>query len=865
MIQQVGKYVLKSELGKGAMGSVWLSEHPGLAIPVAVKILDPALAAEDPDYMDRFIKEGKLAASINHQNVVRIIDAGQDGDLLYLVMELIDGADAKQLVEHRGPLPLEEVLELAICTAEALKEAHSKGIVHRDIKPDNILVTSDGKIKVADLGIAKQVNDDYGTTMAGTTIGTPYYIAPEQAMDSSTVDRRCDIYALGGTLYHLLTGTVPFTGPSAMSILMKHTQEELQYPKERRADLPDSICSVICKMMEKDPDDRYQNCSELLKDLRAVKNKKPTSTSKKKKQLKAPAKKRLTMNNLDKDLADLSSTGKSIKKNVRKKKTSSSVPVIGAVIILLAITGFAIFKNRPVNKNTKTAASEENSAKAQKSDEKKENSTVETQSQIKVLNTPHPYYLEKEKSALLQWEDNWTLFVEFNGTKGTIAGKAIARKWVKNSKALYIDTNGKLAYVLGMGGSIKTSKIVNDGKYHMALLVCKNGKLSFYIDGELSAAKNIFAKDEKEFQIKIGAGSKASYDFNGHIKRVAFWNVAASDSKLKHFLNGRFDISQVPFYYENNIVKEAVKQNGDLAKQLLQSLRRDNPNVKIDDHRIKLSGNDLSVNLNDLNIKNISSLKGMPVKQLHLMRTQVDDFAILKELPTVELDLSMLKSTISLKNLNNKSLRWLRLMQCNLEDIYEFKKFDLYYLAIKQHPLITRTIQHMNLYRLDMDNAELQILFENLNKNSLKELKIHIGRGVKDISKLKGFNLKVFHLTESPCEDLSVLKGMPLEDVALMGTNAADLSPLKGAPLKSLILNHRCKDLSILKSFKQLQEIAIAENHWTAEIEFLRNTNVKIEGYSRKREHWWLSWGMFRKLNSRQFWEEFDKKKGSNK
>ena len=273
MIQQVDKYALEAELGKGAMGSVWLSRHPGLNIPVAVKILDPALAAEDPDYEDRFIKEGRLAASINHQNVVRVIDAGNDNGTYYLIMELIDGADAKQLLEQRGALPVEEVLELAICITEALSAAHNIGIIHRDIKPDNILVTSHGFVKLADLGIAKQLSDDYGTTLAGTTMGTPYYIAPEQAMDSSTVDGRCDIYALGGTLYHLLTGTVPFSGPSSMAILMAHTNEPLQHPQERKADLPDNICAVVCKMMEKDPDDRYQNCAELLKDLEVVKNK----------------------------------------------------------------------------------------------------------------------------------------------------------------------------------------------------------------------------------------------------------------------------------------------------------------------------------------------------------------------------------------------------------------------------------------------------------------------------------------------------------------------------------------------------------------------------------------------------------------
>ena len=275
---------------------------------------------------------------------------------------------------------------------------------------------------------------------------------------------------------------------------------------------------------------------------------------------------------------------------------------------------------------------------------------------------------------------------------------------------------------------------------------------------------------------------------------------------------------------------------------------------------MNLKDNGLSLNLGDSNVKNISSLSKYPITFLNLMRTKVEDFSPLKNLPTRELDLSMIRTPISLKDLNHKTLRRLRLMQCNLKDIEKFTKFDLQYLAIKQHPLITKSLRHMKLYRLDMDNARLQILFDNINKTSLKELKLHMAKGVKNLSALRGFKLEVFHMTESPCTDLSPLKGMPLEDVALMGTHATDLSPLVGAPIKSLILNHQCKDLSLLKSFPKLSRLAISESQMTPEIEFLRKTKVKIEKYDRKKEHWWLSWGMYRKLNTKQFWEDYDKK-----
>ena len=588
MIQQVGKYVLKSELGKGAMGSVWLSEHPGLAIPVAVKILDPALAAEDPDYMDRFIKEGKIAASINHQNVVRIIDAGQDGAIFYLVMEYIEGADAKELVEARGALPVAEVLELAICTAEALQKAHEAGIVHRDIKPDNILVTTEGKVKLADLGIAKQLNDDYGTTMAGTTIGTPYYIAPEQAMDSSTVDTRCDIYALGGTLYHLLTGSVPFTGPSAMAILMKHTQEELQHPKERRPDLPSNICNVVCKMMEKHPDDRYQSCQDLLKDLYAVKNKKSTSASKKKKHLKAPAKKRVTMSNLDKDLGDMSSSSKSSRKaHVQKKKKSSKAPIIACVVFLLLLTcGFIFFNPSSDNKSQKTTSDSDAKAPVSKVEKNEDKPKTEVSGNIKIINQSYPFILDTKRSQQLQWRKTWSLLVEFKGKGGPIVSKSPQDKWNDKAKGLFIGTKGYLVYGVGNGNFLSTFKLVNDDKYHRVFLNCNAGKVSIYVDGEYKGTKTLFADDNEDFKLKIGtSGLSNKNTFNGEVKRLAFWNDPRPSSRLEKINKGKFDINRADFYYEheyNDLKIDTASKN--ISEQIIDDLIKDKPRLKSQSH-----------------------------------------------------------------------------------------------------------------------------------------------------------------------------------------------------------------------------------------------------------------------------------------
>lgn len=864
MIQQVGKYILESELGRGAMGSVWLSKHPGLDIPVAVKILDPSLVEEDPDYRDRFIKEGKLAASINHQNVVRIIDAGQEGPVFYLVMELIDGADAKQLVEHRGALPVEEVLELAICTAEALKEAHSKGIVHRDIKPDNILVTSDGKIKVADLGIAKQVNDDYGTTMAGTTIGTPYYIAPEQAMDSSTVDRRCDIYALGGTLYHLLTGTLPFTGPSAMAILMKHTQEELQHPKERKPDLPENICNVVCKMMEKHPDDRYQDCDELLKDLKAVKNKKSPGASRKKKHIKAPSKKRLTLNNFEKDLGDLSSPGRSSKKISKNKKTSKSPLIAGIIAFTLVIVGFLIFKpkqNDPAVKITSTAQKVPTSPKAQQKQRSGEKSRPNKQDGISLINAAQPYLLDPEKSKKIQWSSNWSLYAEFKGSQGPIICKTTPNRWVKNAKALYINKSGFLVFDIGMTGNINSSTNVNDGKYHKALLTSKNGEISFYVNGELKGTKNLSAPDNKDFIIKIGASGNSTRTFNGHIKRLAFWNVYPIESRFKHFLTGTFDKSRPQLYYESLPGEIKTDSSENLQDRIYTNIVRDNPGVKFNKSRINVGDKGIKIDLNNLKIHNISSLKGLPIVSLKLYSSRITDHSPLKDLPTRDLELTMSKTPVSLKNLNHKTLKNLNLTMVDLQDLSEFSKFNLDYLGVKQHPYLLNYLEHMALHRLDIDSAKLHVAFEKLNPKNLRELRLYMAKGVEDISAIKGFKLKAFHLTEAPCTNIDVLKGMPLDDVSLIGTAVKDASILSHSPIRSIAISHHTKDIEFIHTLKRLKKIAIPFRHWSKHLETLRNSDIIIEGYNRRETHWWLTWGQIRAQDSKEFWERYDEEK----
>ena len=218
--QKIGKYPMLSKLGQGAMGQVWLSRNPDLDIPVALKIPPRHLVEKESGYVDRFVREARTAARINHSNVVRTYDCGTDDGVNYIVMEYVDGGNLRQLQEmHPGPLPLLQAVDITIAVARALQEAAVFGIVHRDIKPDNIMLDKRGTAKLADLGLAKVISsDDIEMTRTGVAMGSPKYIAPEQVQDAKDVDARADIYSLGITFYHLVTGALRMALPCVFGL-----------------------------------------------------------------------------------------------------------------------------------------------------------------------------------------------------------------------------------------------------------------------------------------------------------------------------------------------------------------------------------------------------------------------------------------------------------------------------------------------------------------------------------------------------------------------------------------------------------------------------------------------------------------------
>lgn len=259
------RYEILEKIGEGGMARVYKAKCHLLNRIVAIKVLRPEFAA-DEEFVRRFKRESQAAASLSHPNIVSIYDVGQDGDIYYIVMEYVNGSTLKKLIkENDGPLDLLHSIDIAKQVCKALDHAHKNHIVHRDIKPQNILVTDDNIVKVTDFGIARAVN---GSTITynGDVLGTAYYFSPEQARGNMT-DEKTDIYSLGIVMYEMLTGKVPFEGESPISIALKHIQEYIVPPSKLNNKVPKELDQIVLKATEKDINYRYRNVDELLKDL----------------------------------------------------------------------------------------------------------------------------------------------------------------------------------------------------------------------------------------------------------------------------------------------------------------------------------------------------------------------------------------------------------------------------------------------------------------------------------------------------------------------------------------------------------------------------------------------------------------------
>ena len=264
--RRIAGYEIIGKIGAGGMGTVFRARQLSMDRDVAIKILPRELAA-DRSFVERFIQEARAAGMLNHMNIVAGLDVGPDSGLYYFVMEYVPGETVRHMIERLGPTPEGLALSVATQIARAIEHAFGAGLVHRDIKPANIMVTTDGTAKLMDLGLVLSTAEAADPDRPVDTMATPYYVSPEQASGEAALDTRADIYSLGATLYHMLTGRVPFDGPTAPVVMTKRLTDDPPDPRAAQPGLSSGLCSVLSKMMARQPSDRYKDATQLLKDL----------------------------------------------------------------------------------------------------------------------------------------------------------------------------------------------------------------------------------------------------------------------------------------------------------------------------------------------------------------------------------------------------------------------------------------------------------------------------------------------------------------------------------------------------------------------------------------------------------------------
>jgi len=269
---EIPGYQVLERLGKGSMGVVLKARQTSVDRIVAVKILLDALA-QNKEFIKRFDREAKIAAKLSHNNVVNAIDAGEVNGHHYFVMEYVEGGTIKDTLDKKEVFEEKAALNIVLAVAEALQHAHQRGLIHRDIKPENVILTKDGGVKLADLGLARLTADEkWAMSEAGMAIGTPYYISPEQVRGQVDVDIRADIYSLGATLYHMVTGQVPYDGETAAEVMRKHVDKNtfITPPDHLNTKLSSGLGVVVETMMAKNRENRYRNPDDLILDLKCL-------------------------------------------------------------------------------------------------------------------------------------------------------------------------------------------------------------------------------------------------------------------------------------------------------------------------------------------------------------------------------------------------------------------------------------------------------------------------------------------------------------------------------------------------------------------------------------------------------------------
>ena len=330
-LKEIGDFEIVKKLGQGGMGSVFLARQKSLDRQVALKVIAPSFA-NNADFIARFQREARAVGNLNHPHIVQGIDFGRDDKtgLWHFAMEFVNGPSVSGLLKQ-GPLDEERALKITLQIAQALEFAHKRGFIHRDIKPDNILLTSGGDAKLADLGLAKHADADASLTQTGLAVGSPHYISPEQASGDATIDIRCDIYSLGVTLFHMVTGKPPFDGATPAVIMVKHIKDEVPSAKQFNPKVSDACGRLIARMTRRDRNQRFKTPAELVEKIEQLLSGQATA------EIREPVAPRPA-----RGAADTHSSKSAAKPRAQKQNDALVFAGIGAGVLVLGLIVWAV-------------------------------------------------------------------------------------------------------------------------------------------------------------------------------------------------------------------------------------------------------------------------------------------------------------------------------------------------------------------------------------------------------------------------------------------------------------------------------------------------------------------------------------------
>jgi serine/threonine protein kinase/Leucine-rich repeat (LRR) protein len=813
----LAEYTILNRIGAGGMGQVFLAVHRRMDRIVALKVL-PKETTASADAIRRFHHEVKAAAKLSHANIVTAHDAGEQEGVHYLVMEYIEGTDLSRLVKEQGPLPVDKATDCILQAARGLEYAHRRGIIHRDIKPGNLLMNTEGVVKVLDMGLARmQLLSEGGgdaspseITRTGTVMGTADYTAPEQSVDAASVDRRADVYSLGCTLYFLLTGKPVYSGGNSMQRFLAHRESPIPSLRAARPEVTEALDRVFQRMVAKKPEDRFASMVAVIEALTSCPVHQaapaapavPTATEEPK--WAAAATQALAKPQPAPGCPQPSAPTRSRKK--RWLPAAVAVAVVG-ILGTLYVAG-VVFKVKTPG-GTVWVEVDEPGAEVLV-DGKQITITRPGDEAVKIELEEGKHELTVTKGGFKTSTKQFTLKA---GGKATIRVRLVraevepVKVGVKPLEASSFQR--WLKQVAGMPAGKQVEAVAAKLK---ELNPAFDGKVAPTIEGEQATGLAFLTDNVKDLSPVRALKGLKSLSINGSgpgkgklsdlsplqdmkLTHLYCYNTQVSDlSPLKDMKLTSLDCTHTqvsdlsPLKGMNALAYLACHHTRvadlspvrDMKLEILGCSR-----TKVSD-LTPLKGMKLTVlNCGDTNVSNLTPLKDMKLTHLYCYNTRVSDLTPLKDMKLAHLYCSATKVT-DLSPLKGMPLRHLRFQYTKVTDLSPLKGMPLALLACAGTPVSDLS---------PLKSMKLTVLYCQHTK-------------VSDLSPLKGMPLTQLNCRDTQVSDLSPLQGMKLTSLNFGSTNVTDLSPLKGAPLEELWCDFKPeRDTEILRSIKTLKKI----------------------------------------------------------